>query len=149
MTFRYRYEHIVTMKEKEKDQALTDYGASVMKRDAIVTRLHTLQEKRNEWIMKWERVDNAYTAASIHQQNEYLTFLDFEISQVLRQLQVAENELRLKQTTFLEKRKDEKTWNHLREQSRESYISNQNRLEQNMLDEMATVRYYQKQSLSR
>lgn len=146
MTFRYQYEQIVTMKEKEKEQVLTEFTASVLKRDNIRNELHTLQEKRNEWIVKWEKTDTAYTAAAIHQQKEYLTFLDLKMNQVIRTLQVMENELRMKQHELLEKQKDEKMWNHLREQSRQSYEECQKRVEQNMLDEMATIQYYQKRS---
>jgi flagellar FliJ protein len=146
MMFRYSYEHIVNMKEQEKEQAYSNLAVSLQKRTAIAETLQALENERTERVEKWEETNHICSAAVMHQQREYLNYLDHKISQATECLEEMEQEIQRKQAEFWEKKKEEKTWHHLREKSFEAYMQRQKKIEQDMLDEIATVRYYRQQS---
>lgn len=85
--------------------------------------------------------------ADIQQRNEYLVHLTKQITSLEEKLNVIDQEIARKKSVLLTKQTDEKTWNHLRDKAFEKYVEKQKKVEQNLMDEMASIRHYH-QSLS-
>lgn len=143
MTFQFPYKHILNLKEKEKDQAYLELGLALRKKEGIKEEHLSLVQKRDECLKQWELVDGHLYIAEIQQRNEYLSYLNRKITKIEERLFKMEQEISTKKLVLLEKQKDEKTWNHLRDKSFAEYVQKQKKIEQDMLDEMATIRHYQ------
>lgn len=145
MTFHFPYKHILNIKEKEKEQAYSEFGQSLRKKEMVMNELHYLVEERDGCIKRWEQAQVTTVIAMIQQRNDYLDHLNRKIAKVEKQLLIIDEEIALKKEEFLEKKKDEKTWHYLRDKSFDEYMQKQKKIEQDFLDEMATVRHYHQQ----
>jgi len=145
MTFHFPYKHILNIKEKEKEQAYSEFGQSLRKKETVMNELHYLVEERDGCIKRWEQAQATTVIAMMQQRNDYLEHLNRKIAKVEKQLLTIDEEIALKKEEFLAKKKDEKTWHCLRDKSFDEYVQKQKKMEQDFLDEMATVRHYHQQ----
>lgn len=142
MDFQFPYIHILNLKEKEKEQALIELGEIARKKEAIMEEHRSLEVKRYQFLQQIEAGNGTASIATIQQRNEYLTYLNQQMFQVEEQIKLLEKELSVKKLELLDKQKDEKTWNHLRDKAFEKYIQKQKKIEQDLMDEMAAIRHF-------
>ncbi|MEH7273607.1 flagellar export protein FliJ [Neobacillus vireti] len=142
VSFQFPYIHILNLKEKEKEQALLELGQIGRKKEAIMEEHRFLDQKRNLLLQKAESGQGTASIADIQQQNEYISYLNQQISKLEKQINLVEKEIELKKLNLLDKQKDEKTWNHLRDKAFEKYIQKQKKIEQDLMDEMAAIRHF-------
>jgi flagellar export protein FliJ len=142
MTFRFPYLHILNLKEKEKEQAFSEFGLLVKKKGFMAEELHALLQEKEERLDNWEQAGSLISISEIQQRNYYLEHLDRKINNAEEGLLKLEQELSAKQEEFLDKKKDVRMWHHLREKSFETYLQKEKKAEQDMLDEIATIRHY-------
>ena len=143
MTFRYPRINILNLKEKEKNLAFAEFGLIAKKKDVMTEELDSYIQERDERIIHWEQTNGLTSIAEILQRNQYMESLNLKISKAKIGLDRVEEELQVKQTHFLDKKKDEQMWQHLRDKSYDTYIQKEKKEEQDRLDEMATMRHYQ------
>jgi flagellar protein FliJ len=142
MTFQFQYEQIVNLKEKEKDHAFLELGLSQKIKEAVKQELMALLQERDDCLARWKQSSEVTYIAVIQQRNDYLYFIEQKISKIEEKLAAIDDEIKRKKEDFLAKQRDEKTWHHLREKSFTEYVEKQKKVEQNLLDEMATIRHY-------
>jgi flagellar protein FliJ len=140
MTFRFPYIQILNLKEKEKEQAFSEFGRLQKARDAKAEELQAVIEERNERQNGWQ---GKISASMLQQQSQYIERLNQKIEALTENLIKIEEELRFKQEKLMEKQQDEKMWNHLRDKSYDTYKQKENKNEQDLLDEIATIRHFQ------
>jgi flagellar protein FliJ len=143
MTFQFPYERILNLKEKEKDHAFSELGLSMKVKEAVMNELNAIIQQKDECLQRWKQSTEPTYISVIQQRNEYLGFIDTKIAAIEARLNEIDEEIKLKKEQYLTKQKDEKTWHHLREKSFSEYIEKQKKVEQNILDEMATIRHFQ------
>lgn len=142
MTFRFPYEHILSIKEKEKDHAFSELGLSLKVKETVMNELNKLIQEKDDCLERWRQSTEVTYISLIQQRNEYLSFIDTKIASIEAKLHQIDEEIKLKKEAYLSKHKDEKTWHHLREKSYVEYVEQQKKVEQNLLDEMATIRHF-------
>jgi flagellar protein FliJ len=142
MTFQFPYIHILNLKEKEKEQALLELGEIGRKKEAIIEEHRSLEQKRTLFLQQVETGKGTASIAEIQQRNEYFTYLNQEMSNLETQIHLIDKEIAIKKLDLLDKQKDEKTWNHLRDKAFEKYVQKQKKIEQDLMDEMAAIRHF-------
>ncbi|MFS0775139.1 flagellar export protein FliJ [Neobacillus sp. 3P2-tot-E-2] len=142
MTFQFPYIHILNLKEKEKEQALLELGEIGRKKEAIMEEHRSLEQKRILFLQQVETGKGTASIADIQQRNEYFRYLNQEMSKLEAQIHLIDNEMAVKKLDLLDKQKDEKTWNHLRDKAFEKYVQKQKKIEQDLMDEMAAIRHF-------
>lgn len=142
MTFQFPYERILNLKEKEKDHAFSELGLSLKVKEAVEKELNKLIQEKDECLLRWKQSNEITYISVIQQRNEYLGFINTKIAAIEARLAEIDEEIRMKKEEYLSKQKDEKTWHHLREKSFSEYVEKQKKIEQNLLDEMATIRHF-------
>jgi flagellar protein FliJ len=142
MTFQFPYEHILNIKEKEKDHAFSELGLSLKVKEAVMNELKSLVQEKDDCLLRWKQSSEVTYISVIQQRNEYLSFIDSKIAKIEQKLAEIDEEIKSRKEEYLTKQKDEKTWNHLREKSFSEYVEKQKKIEQNLLDEMATIRHF-------
>jgi flagellar protein FliJ len=142
VTFQFPYIHILNLKEKEKEQALLELGEIGRKKEAIMEEHRSLEQKRILFLQQVETGKGTASIADIQQRNEYLTYLNQKMSKLEEQINLIDKEMAVKKLNLLDKQKDEKTWNHLRDKAFEKYVQKQKKIEQDLMDEMAAIRHF-------
>lgn len=142
MTFQFPYQHILSLKEREKDLSLSEMGLLMIKKEGIEKELDSLARKRHDCISQWEQFGGGTFISDILQQNEYLDFLDVKITRMEEERRAIEQEIAIKKEELLSKQMEEKTWHLLREKSLDAYMEQQKKIEQDTLDEIAAIRHY-------
>jgi flagellar protein FliJ len=142
MTFQFQYEQILNLKEKEKDHAFSELGISLKVKEAVKQELNTLIHEKDNCLLRWKQSYDVTYISVIQQRNDYLQFIEHKIANVEEKLAQIDEEIRQKKEEYLTKQKDEKTWHYLREKTYFEYVEKQKKIEQNLLDEMATIRHY-------
>jgi flagellar protein FliJ len=142
MTFQFPYIHILNLKEKEKEQALLELGEISRKKETIMVEHRSFEQKRNLFLQQMETGKGTASIAEIQQRNEYLNFINQQMSKLEEQIILIDKELAVKKLDLLDKQKDEKTWNHLRDKAFEVYVQKQKKIEQDLMDEMAAIRHF-------
>lgn len=142
MTFQFPYIHILNLKEKEKEQALLELGEISRKKETIMVEHRSFEQKRNLFLQQMETGKGTASIAEIQQRNEYLNYINQQMSRLEEQIILIDKELAVKKLDLLDKQKDEKTWNHLRDKAFEVYIQKQKKIEQDLMDEMAAIRHF-------
>jgi flagellar protein FliJ len=144
MNFRFSYINILNLKEKEKDQAYSEYGLIVKKKTVLLEELESIIHERDERISRWEGEDLT-SVIEIRQRSHFLEGLNVKIAKIKKDLLKVEEELQAKQAIFFDKKNDERMWQHLRDKSYELYLQKEKKEEQDLMDEMATIRHYHQQ----
>jgi flagellar export protein FliJ len=139
MTFRFAYNHILNLKEKEKDQAFSEYGRMASQRDKMAEQLQSIIGERDE---RQHQLSETATALEIQQQSLYIDHLNQKVADATADLIKMEEELRQKQNQLMEKQQDERIWTQLQDKFYQAYKQKEEKLEQDLLDEMATIRFY-------
>ncbi|PLS01463.1 flagellar export protein FliJ [Neobacillus cucumis] len=143
MSFQFRYEKILTMKEKEKDSAFHEMNVFKQMKETAEHQLLELIQKKDHYIRDSQNMmRNSLRVTDIQEREKYIDFLNRQIERVKKKVSELTRELTIKNNVLLTKNQEEKIWSSWREKSLEEYTVKTNREEQNRLDEMAVLRYF-------
>lgn len=139
MTFQFAYEHILSLKEKEKEQAFSEYGRLVKQKDQLQADIYLLEQEHDQ---RNERSQCLTSLLEIQQQSQYMNLLIQKIDGAREKLEKMEDELRNRQEKYMQKHKDERMWTFLREKAYDTFLQKEKKIEQEQLDEIATIRHF-------
>ncbi|MFC4802141.1 flagellar export protein FliJ [Neobacillus sp. GCM10023253] len=141
MSFQFRFEKILNMKEKEKESALNEMNVARKKKEVAERELLELVERKESYLRDFEQ-KTSLRVTEMLERDQYLYFLDKQIERVKRKVADLTRDFNLKNQLLLSKNQEEKVWSTWREKSFDEYSEKVKRDEQNMLDEMAVIRYF-------
>lgn len=145
MSFQFRFEKILTMKEKETESAFHEMNVIKTIKETAEQQLLQLVEKKDSYIQDYQTMmRNSLRVTDIQEREQYIHFLNKQIDRARKKVNELTQEFHLKNNLLLAKNQEEKIWSSWREKSLEEYTEKINREEQNQLDEMAVLRYFHK-----
>lgn len=140
MTFKFSFQKVLDVKEKEQEMAKQEYGT-------IRNRQMELQQELESLEAEKDKVFDQYNYVHCKSVSEILEFQQ-EIEHVNRQLSYLSNQrqqihqmVEQKQQILIEKSMEAKMWNQWKEKSKDAWKKQLEQREQAMLDEMAILRY--------
>ncbi|SFS79412.1 flagellar export protein FliJ [Paenibacillus sp. BC26] len=140
--FRYAYQKIVDLKTSEKSQAEWQLSVVVGELQTEEQSLLKLHQDRSEWSNRLQLSSNqAVTLSELMVIQEYIEYLDICIKQKMMDIQKAEAAVEVKRIALSERMKDEKVWQKSKDNARQRFQADMLLVEQNELDEMASVRF--------
>ncbi|MBP3965257.1 flagellar export protein FliJ [Paenibacillus lignilyticus] len=140
--FRYAYQKIVDLKTSEKSQAEWQLSVVVGELQTEEQSLLKLHQDRAEWSDRLQLSSNqAVTLSELMVIQEYIEYLDICIKQKMMDIQKAEAAVEVKRIALSERMKDEKVWQKSKDNARQRFQADMLLIEQNELDEMASVRF--------
>ena len=147
MSYRFPLQKVLDYKEKEKQQAQQELGSSLQKKQVVEQGIQQLFEKREQVEDRLFAVNKGYKISELHQHHHYMNALNQQIMSMQGQLRRAQKDVERKQSTLMEKARDEKVWQEWKIRLIEQERQEQQKKEQEMLDEMASIRYFRQQGL--
>jgi flagellar protein FliJ len=143
MSFQFRFEKILTMKEKEKESALHEMNVVKHMKETVERQLLDLVEKKESYIMAFEKIANqSIKVTDIQEREQYIHFLNKQIDRLRKKVLEITQEFNRKSHLLVAKNQEEKIWSSWREKSLDEYTEKIKREEQDQLDEMAVIRYF-------
>jgi flagellar protein FliJ len=143
MSFQFRFDKILTMKEKEKESALNEMNVARKMKELAEQQLLELVERKESYLLDYQTsMRMSLTVTEIQEREQYQHFLNKQIERERAKVANLTRELALKNQMLLAKNQEEKMWSTWRDKSYDAYAENLKREEQNVLDEMAVIRYF-------
>jgi flagellar protein FliJ len=138
--FNTSFQKIIDIKEYETQQQTLEFSLVKSKQTELETKLHELEQKKEDSIEKHQLMKKM-TVLDMIEFQQGIDHLDKQIimiqSELIQVVQIVEKEHEL----LLEKVKETKKWNRLKEKSLTALQEEKNRKEQLFLDEIATLHY--------
>jgi flagellar FliJ protein len=142
MSFRFPYDRILSMKEKETEHASKQLHELMQRRKRIEEEYHSINAVRDEKIRSWEEWKAPLKVTEIHDHNVYVDMLEKRIHDLQQTLEKIDEEIGQQRQYLSERKQEEKAWKDWKEKLRVQYEEKIRQQEQAMLDEMATLRYF-------
>lgn len=147
MSYRFPLQKVLDYKEKEKQQAQQELGSSLQKKQVVEQGIQQLYIKKEQTEDRLFSLNKGYKASELHHYHQYMNALNQQIISMQGQLKRAQKDVERKQSTLMEKARDEKVWHEWKIRLFEQDRQEQQKKEQEMLDEMASIRYFRQQGL--
>lgn len=139
MTYQFSLQKILDLKEKEKEQLQSALSISLKKLEDENKKHQSLQQQMDEveaqLINTQQEKTNIAMLLSLH---AYHLKLEKSVQQSQQRIVKAEKDVQRKLQQVVDKAKEEKTYQILKSREWKRYQYEQNRIEQNVLDEIST-----------
>lgn len=143
MKYKFAFQKVLDVKEKEKEVAKEEFGSSKQRQIELDRKLAGLESEKDKIYHQFNQV-NRKAVWEILEVHEELQHVDQQVKRLTQQSEQLHLEVEHKQIVLFEKTKEAKVWNLWKDKSKKEFIKQQERIEQAMLDEMAILRYSRK-----
>ncbi|UHA73936.1 flagellar export protein FliJ [Paenibacillus sp. 481] len=141
--FHYSFQKVLDLKTNEKkqaewvlSQAVGQLQAEEQSLSCLLTELDTAHRGLQQC------ADECSPAFQLQQWQQYIFHLEMKKDSARQRVQSAERQVRSKQDDLAARMCDEKVWTKAREKAEEQFKKQMALVEQNEMDEIATVRYF-------
>lgn len=142
MSYEFSLQKLLDLKEKEKEQLQSALASSMKNLEnemEVNVALHQKRENIETEVLQSQAISTSI--ASLNELHAYQQRLLRSIKQSDQRVAKAEKEVDRKRQQVIEKTREEKTYQVLKSREWTRYQYEQNRLEQNMLDEISINLY--------
>jgi flagellar FliJ protein len=143
MRFVYPFQQIVDLKTNEKKQAESELSEAINNLNVVELEMNEL--KKTQWHQKQdlhELASEGVSVAHLLQKQQYIDFLEDRIQQSLKRMSLAEQAVEDTRKMLTDRMVDEKVWLQTKEKAKVAFQTSMLQIEQNQLDEMATMRTF-------
>jgi len=140
--FNFRLQTYLNLKAKIEDQKRNEFGKAVAALELEKTKLVNLQQERNDCIDEFrKKVESTIEPGGINRYNLYLDVLKKRIAEQKSRVARAEAFLRAKRAELVEAMKNRKILETLKEKDFETYLIEEKKNEQKIVDDLISYKY--------
>ena len=122
-TFQYKFEKILTVREKEKTDAQAKYGEAVNKFEEIANKLYKLLKKKEDLLQyQQEKMLEGLSVIELRQHRVFLENVERTIAHCQQQVIVARQRMEAYQTVLIERNIEVKKYERIKEKQFERYV---------------------------
>ncbi|MCR2820719.1 flagellar export protein FliJ [Lederbergia panacisoli] len=143
MRYEYKFQKILNLKEREKDEALSLYQDSVKKFEVVAEQLFDLLKKKEN--LEQHQLRELSSGLSIHKirhHQQFISNLEKTISHVQRLVMNARNTMNWYEERLKESNIEVKKYEKLKEKTYQYYLQMIEKTENMHLDEYSSVQYF-------
>lgn len=146
VSYIYRFEKVLTIREQEKNETEIAYKESVRSFEEVATKLYELLKKKEELIeFQQERLAVGSSIEEIHHYARFIDSLEKTIADVQQKVIQARSKMNWHEEKLLEKNLEVRKFEKMREKDFKSFQQEQNRIENIFLDEISSLTYFKKE----
>src|SRR5699024_2754109 len=143
MSFQYKFEKILHVKEKEKDQALINYQEAIQKFENAAQQLFDLLKKKELFEEKQRNaLVDGLIISEIRQNQLFNQNLEKSIEHIQMLVMNARNHMNWCEEKLKERNIEMKKYEKMKEKSYQIYLQSIKEIEQIQLNEIASLQYY-------
>ncbi|HHY74625.1 MAG TPA: flagellar biosynthesis chaperone FliJ [Bacillus bacterium] len=142
MSFKYKFEKLLTIKENEKDMVIGEYNEAVHKFETAATKLYELlKQKEDVEAQQNSQFQSGLYIGQIQSQQRFMLLLEKSIGESQLQVAKTRKNMELKQQLLLEKNIEVRKYEKIREKARDAYIQLEKAEENKLMDEISIQQF--------
>ncbi|WP_409368359.1 flagellar export protein FliJ [Lysinibacillus sp. 38-6] len=146
VTYMYRFEKVLTIREQEKNETEIAYKESVRSFEEVATKLYELLKKKEDLLeFQQERLAVGSSIEEIHHYARFIDSLEKTIADVQQKVIQARSKMNWHEEKLLEKNLEVRKFEKMREKDYQSFQQEQDRIESIFLDEISSLTYFKKE----
>lgn len=142
MKFDFKFQHILTLKEREKEETSSLYEESVHQFERAAKKLYDLLKKK-EVLEKFqsEKLETGFSIQKIRHHQLFINNLEETINFWQKKVIATRNEMQYWEEKLLESNIEVKKYEKIKDRSYEHFLQLINTNENNQLDEIAAIQF--------
>jgi len=146
-TFQYKFEKILTVREKEKTDAQAKYGEAVNKFEEVANKLYKLLKKKEDLLQyQQEKMLEGLPIIELRQHQVFLENVEKTIAHCQQQVIVARQRMEAYQTVLIERNIEVKKYEKIKEKQFERYIEASKVEESIQMDDISIQTFLSKEN---
>lgn len=142
MRFQYKFDKILSLKSREKDEAQAVYEESVKKFEDAAEKLYELLKKKEDLeSFQSDRLLSGLPVQEIRHHQLFIGNLDKSIAYFQKVVMNARNRMNLQQIQLMEKNKEVKKFEKIKQKDHHQFLANEKYAESRMMDEVSLQQY--------
>ncbi|MED3649909.1 flagellar export protein FliJ [Heyndrickxia sporothermodurans] len=143
MKYQYKFEKILSLKEREKDEALSTYQKSVKRFENVAEELYQLLKKKEDLLdFQTSKLETGLSIQEIRHHQRFITNLEKSIKHYQDLVINARNQMNWYEQKLQEKNIEVKKYEKLKEKHFEKYLFLLQEIENKQIDEISTQIYF-------
>lgn len=143
MRYHYKFEKVLTVKEREKDEALSTFQSSVKTFEEVAEELYNLLKKKESLEQfQAEKLQSGFSVQEIRHYQHFIVNMDKSISYYQELVMNARNRMNWCEEQLLEKNVEVKKYEKIKIKDYEKYLELQKLEDDKRLDEISTLQYF-------
>ncbi|MFC5463765.1 flagellar export protein FliJ [Lederbergia graminis] len=143
MTYNFKFQKILDLKEREKDEAFSKYQESVQKFEVYAEKLFELLKKKEDLEkLQLQQISTGLSVMEIRHNQSFLLNLQKTIDHYQRLVINARNTMNFREEQLKESNIEMKKYEKMKEKSYKYYLKMVDKIENIRLDEFASQQYF-------
>lgn len=142
MVYQYRFEKILHIKEKEKDEALSFYNESVRKFEEAAEKLYSLLKKKEDMQShQSSRLEKGLNVQEIRHHQQFIVNLEKTIEHYQKMVLNARGRMNFYHEKLLENNVEVKKYQKMKEKDHRHYLKEMNAFEGKQMDDISIQQF--------
>lgn len=142
MSYQYRFQRILTLKEKEKDEVQEMYRGSIEKFEKVAEKLYEfLKKKENLEQYQETKLQKGLSVQDIRHHQQFITNLEKTISYYQDLVIQARNRMNWYEEKLVDMNVEVKKYEKVKEKDLHRFLQSNQQVENKQLDEVSVVQY--------
>jgi flagellar protein FliJ len=142
MRYQYKFDKILSLKSREMDEAQVVYQDSVKKFEDAAERLYELLKKKEDLeSFQSDRLLGGLPVQEIRHHQQFIGNLEKSIAHYQKVVMTARNIMNFQQIQLMEKNKEVKKYEKIKEKDHLQFLANEKYVESRMMDEVSIQQY--------
>ncbi|GIN83700.1 flagellar FliJ protein [Heyndrickxia sporothermodurans] len=143
MKYQYKFEKILSLKEREKDEALSTYQNALKRFEHVAEELYLLLKKKEDLLdFQAGKLKTGFSIQEIRHYQRFVANLEKSISHYQELVINARNQMNWCEHQLHEKNVEMKKYEKMKQKDFEKYLQLLKELEAKQLDEISTQSYF-------
>ncbi|MDR9791888.1 flagellar export protein FliJ [Aeribacillus pallidus] len=142
MTYHFRYQKILDVKENEKQKSSKEYEDSVENFKKVATKLYKFLKQKEEFEkLQEEKLNKGMSVQEIKQYQQFVQNLEKTIEHYQQLVIYSRNAMDEKQSILMQKHIEVKQYEKIKEKDYKKFLELRKREEGKMMDEISIITY--------
>lgn len=145
MNYHYKFEKILTIKEKEKNDASSKYNESVKKFEEVAEKLYRLLKKKEDMLnFQQVKLKEGLAVQEIRHHQQFMDNIEKLLERVQQEVMEARYRMNAYQETLIEKNIEVKKYEKIKEKDFDKFLDHVKELENKNMDEISIRQFINK-----
>jgi flagellar protein FliJ len=145
MNYQFKFEKILTIKEKEKNDANSKYNEALKRFEEVAEKLYKLLKKKEDLhIFQQEKLKAGLSVQDIRHHQQFMDNLEKMIEQCQKEVIETRHRMNLFETKLLEKNVEVKKYEKIKEKDFRRFLDVSKEADQKNMDEISIQQYVSK-----
>ncbi|MDX8365065.1 flagellar export protein FliJ [Cytobacillus sp. Hm23] len=146
MKYTYKFHHILSIKEHEKDSTLTEYNSAVQRFEEVGNKLYELlKQKEDSQAKQITKISSGLSIQDIRHHQQLISHIDKSINIYQNLVAEARLQMQMKEKKLIEANIEMKKYEKMKEKDYENFLLTNKAIENNLMNEISMQQFLKAQ----